>query len=572
MIWGPLHTHRDYTGGGSGDKAVILGEQRICAIRIFLYVVFLAYFGIFHMVFAHADFSQILPMFAVATAWFTLNAALYGVIRANRFQNWMSVGSVFFDVATVAGLNIAVIRFSPLNYADNLLYSLYFLAIGLAAIRKKVWVVYTAGILSAGCYFSISLYSQKLLNGAGYESLFFTNYPVGSVASLDQLVKSIAMAGVGWTVGYVTGKIRIAQKNYFTLFNNVPDGIVLTSDTGAIETANQSLADMVESPLPDLIGRPVNSLFQSEYAYNQNNQTVIQRTSSTSIPVFITESPMTPRKQITQKILSVRNISIQEELRQQISLAQKTEALGQIARGLAHDFNNLLGGILGAVSLINSRLAKLPSDDPYKKIRQHSSVIQECAENARDIIKSLLALSRATAVSTTSFDVHTYLAELRDFIRKAFGDMYRISLNVALNAPLNIEGDENTIFQALLNICLNARESMPNGGPIRISVREVPISTVAALPTYLNIPDSVQFVEIAISDDGHGMDEQTQRRCVDPFFSTKETTKRGTGLGLSIAYTIIRHHNGIMHIESMSNQGTTVKVYLPCFVHEERHP
>ena len=556
------------------NDAVIRGELRICGIRILLYIVFICYIVIFHLFINQTPFGQLLSMLTVASIWFVFNATLYLLIKKESFQPWMAAGSVFVDVAVVAALNIAAVNLGRLNYADNLVYSLYFLAIALAAIRKKVWVVYSAGILSAVSYLAISLHGQQTLQAPDYDPLFLVDQQVASVSFLDQLVKSLALAVVGWTVAHVTSKIKAVQNNYLTLFNNVPDGIVLTSGTGAIETVNQSLADMLKQPLPQIIGRPVNSLFETEYEFNRENDVISQRTSSTSIPVSITESSLKPRKHITQKILSVRNMSPQEELREQISLVQKTEALGQIARGLAHDFNNLLGGILGAVSLIRSKLSRLPGTEPHDKLRQHATVIQECTENARDIIRSLLALSRASSRSTISFDIHDHLDKLRDFIRKAFGDLYKVTLNVELDEPLYVEGDENTIFQALLNICINARESMANGGLIQISVSKKRPSSLATTPAYFNMisdAEKVRFVEITVSDQGHGMDEETQRQCIDPFFSTKETTRRGTGLGLSIAYTIIRHHNGLLNITSRPNQGTKVRVYLPCLQSEERH-
>ncbi|MBN2530089.1 MAG: PAS domain-containing protein [Deltaproteobacteria bacterium] len=557
-----------------GDDPLIVGERRICRIRLVLYLVFIAYFSILNWLLGDIHAEKLTPMLAAGTVWFAFNLLLYAATSTKWFRSWMATASAFSDVTIVVLMNVATVGFSSLNYADNLFYSMYFVAIALSAIRKKVWVVNSVAGLAALAYLGISLYFQHALDINGFDTLWFKGKQVAAVALLDQLTKAFALALVGWIIGYVTAKIHAAQKNYATLFNNVPDGIVLTNATGTIETINQSFADMLQEPMPALVGRHVDTLFKSEYSKHHNNEAVIRRTTSTSVPVTIIESAVSQRKHATQKILSVRNMSVNEELREHISQAQKTEALGQIARGLAHDFNNLLGGILGAVSLIRSRLSRLPDAPEHVKLRRHAVVIQECTENARDILKGLLSLSRASSRSTSAFDPRKLLGELKAFVQKTFGDMYKVSLEINLSKALYIEGDENTIFQSLLNICLNARESMPNGGPIAIRIDESPpAEDDGLLPAYLQMAvDSrnVHFVQISIADKGQGMDKQTQQRCLEPFFSTKETSRRGTGLGLSISHTIIRHHNGALKISSAPARGTTVCIYLPCFYPEEQ--
>lgn len=547
-------------------ESALRGEKRICSIRILIYLVFIAYFWIFHIWLRNTSVFVLLPIFTVATGWLLFNVALRLTFSLYRYFHWMSVASALVDVSTVTGLVFASQYLCALNYSDNLVFSLYFIAIALAAVRKNVWMVYMVGLSSSISYLLLSYYFQQTLHETSCDALYLGARRVGEIAGLNQLAKSLALAVVAWTVGHVTSRIRAARKNYATLFNNVPDGIVLTGTAGKIETVNQSFADMLQQPLPDIVGRSIGSMFESEYQANADNRIVTQRTTETKIPVSITESLLESDKTVPQKILSVRNMSEQEGLREQIFLAQKTEALGQIARGMAHDFNNLLGGILGAVSLIRSRLYRAPETSEYTKLHRNAKVIQECAENARDVLKSLLALSRAQGRSTSSFEIRKLLNELQNFTRKTFGEMYRIQLTPSLETPILIEGDEANIFQALLNICLNAKEAMPEGGEITIQAQTPPASELVELPPYMRLATDmadVRFLTITISDHGHGMEPRVLRRCMEPFFSTKETTRRGTGLGLSIAHTIIRHHNGSMNITSSKDRGTSVSVYLP---------
>jgi PAS domain S-box-containing protein len=554
-------------------ESALRGEKRICSIRVLIYLVFIAYFGIFHIWLKNTSVFVLAPIFLVATGWLLFNVVLRLAFFLYRYSHWMSVASALVDVSTVTGLVFASQYVCALNYSDNLVFSLYFIAIALAAVRKNVWMVYTVGLSSAISYLLLSYYFQQTLHETSCDALYMGARRVGEIAWLNQLAKSLALAVVAWTVGYVTSRIRAARKNYATLFNNVPDGIVLTGTAGKIETVNQSFADMLQQRIPDIIDRSISGIFEYEYRANADNRIVTQRTAETKIPVSITESLLESDKPIPEKILSVRNMSEQEGLREQIFLAQKTEALGQIARGMAHDFNNLLGGILGAVSLIRNRLCRAPESIEYTKLRRHAKVIQECAENARDILKSLLALSRAQGRSTSSFEIRKLLNELQHFTRKTFGEMHRIKLTLSLDTPILIEGDEANIFQALLNICLNAREAMSDGGEITIQAQTPPASELVELPPYMRLATDmadVRFLTITISDHGHGMEPRVLRRCMEPFFSTKETTRRGTGLGLSIAHTIIRHHNGSMNITSSKDRGTSVSVYLPFSNSKER--
>lgn len=537
--------------------------------RFGIYIVFALYFVFFRIYLGSVAWDSIIPLIVTGNIWFLWSLFFYLAAQQKRYRRWMPWASAMTDVMFVAMLNLLAVKLSPLSYCGNLVVSLYFISIGIVAIRKNVRFVYAAGLLAACLYLVISLYFQWKHQSSIYALLYFDGKNVASVAFLDQLAKSISMAVTAWLVGSVTKKIRSAQNKYQTLFDNVPDGIVLTSHGGAVETVNQSFLDMIQEPLSNVIGKPVNTFFASTLKTSPMDSVVTQRTSSTEIPVAIADASIWSRANRTQKILSIRNLSVQEELKNQISQAQKTEALGQIARGLAHDFNNLLGGILGAVSLIQVNVNRSETTPEKNKIKTHAQLIQDCAKNARDIIKRLLALSRPSEEQNNYFELRSTLNELRDFTQKTFGDLYTVSVHTKLTASATIAGNENTIFQALLNICLNAKESMPNGGPIAITLTETTSSTAIQMSSF-GRNRGIRHVRVRISDNGCGMSPTLQQRCLEPFFSTKETSRRGTGLGLSISHNIIRHHNGFLEISSTENQGTHIDVFLPCYPKDSR--
>lgn len=540
------------------------GERLACIIRLIVCAIFIGYVAFFHFSSLQTNIFKWFPLLGTVSIWGALNIYLLLSMMNDSYRPWFSMISVLIDIFVVAAINIMITVVYPLNYSGNHIFSLYFLTIGLAVIRKNYWLVLAAGILSALCYLGISLYFCLILNFNSNDFVYFNHEMVTSIALLNQIAKSVSLGIAGLIVAYMTKQIRVAEKKYHTLFDNIPDGIVLTNQAGMVETTNDSFAQMVATPLAKIVGKPVNSLFVAAYAKNVDNAVMTQRTSSTEIPVMITESSMWPRKENTQKILSVRNITAQEELKEQISQAQKTEVLGQIARGLAHDFNNLLGGMLGAASLIKSRLGKLPPSQNRDKLLSHSHVIQDCAENASDILKQLLALSRTNSRPGAALNIEKLLLDLREFTQKTFGETYQVRLTTDFEDIAMVDGDEEMMFQAFLNICINAKESMPQGGTIQIDARtEIPGKFVH-FPS-IAATKRIRCARIQFTDSGFGMNTDVQHRCLEPFFSTKATEKRGTGLGLSISYNIIRHHNGYLKITSSPEQGTDLSVYLPTY-------
>ncbi|MBN2340694.1 MAG: PAS domain-containing protein [Deltaproteobacteria bacterium] len=541
--------------------SVVESETKICKFKFGIFAIFLAYFLFFPLLCQSLGYSFIYPILITGALWILINALVFTALRRDRFHPWMTWGAALSDVAHVALINFFFGHITPLNYSDNLIVSFYFIAIALVAVRKDTRLAYIVGFGSAAVYLGISVYFQIRNQTGSYTYLYFNGKVVASMAFLDQLAKAFAIAVTAWVVAHVTQRIRLAQKKYQTLFDNVPDGIVLTNSMGTVETINRSFLEMVDEPISEIIGKPVNNLFAAVYQRNQNNEMVTQRTSSTSIPVAISEASVWPQKDNTQKILSIRNLSMHQELRDQVTQAQKTEALGQIARGLAHDFNNLLGGILGAVSLIRVKLGRLEKNGNNNKLRMHTQLIQDCAENARDILKRLLALSRASERHSTSFDLRNLLNDLRDFTQKTFGDLYEVIFTDEVEDVTVVDGDESSVFQALLNICLNAKEAMPAGGRIRILLSEADPARLTQISNVIHAR-GVRYLHVRISDLGTGMSVHVQKHCMEPFFSTKETVRRGAGLGLSIANNIIRNHNGILHIASTSARGTSIDVFL----------
>jgi len=246
----------------------------------------------------------------------------------------------------------------------------------------------------------------------------------------------------------------------------------------------------------------------------------------------------------------------EESLRQ----AQKMEAVGQLTGGVAHDFNNLLTIVMGGLDMIGRQLGNLPPSAATSRITRGKDIALEGAKRAAALTSRLLAFSRLQPLAPMVFDANKLVSGISELLRRALGEA--ISLEAVLAAGLwRTEADANQLESAILNLALNARDAMPDGGKVTIETANCYLDK--AYLTDLSEPvKEGQYVMIAIADTGSGMDPTTVDRAVDPFFTTKEVGK-GTGLGLSQVYGFVRQSSGHMKIYSEPGQGTTVKIYLP---------
>ena len=237
---------------------------------------------------------------------------------------------------------------------------------------------------------------------------------------------------------------------------------------------------------------------------------------------------------------------------------QKMESIGQLTGGVAHDFNNLLAVILGSLSLLRKSLP----DDP-RTSRLIEGAIQG-AERGATLTKRLLAFARRQELKLEAVDIQKVIPDLLDFLRQSLGPSISISVDIAPDVhPVKI--DANQFELALMNLAVNARDAMPKGGVLTIAARDVSASEEGSLPKELPRGD---YVRISVADTGIGMDETTQARAMEPFFTTKGIGK-GTGLGLSMVHGLTAQSGGAVHIASQPAKGTTINLWLPSACRED---
>ena len=242
----------------------------------------------------------------------------------------------------------------------------------------------------------------------------------------------------------------------------------------------------------------------------------------------------------------------EKRLEQQLRQAQKMESIGTLAGGIAHDFNNILNIIKGYATLLRQRRAE-DSD-----LAESLAVIDETTERGASTVRQLLALARRSEIKFESVNLNTILEDLEHLLRETFPKTVEIVLKLDPNLP-PVMADANQINQALLNICVNARDAMPEGGTLELTTG---ISSGAALRRRFSQAKAEQYACISISDTGQGMDEDTKSRIFEPFFTTK-TQGQGTGLGLSVVYGSVTNHGGFIEVTSEPRQGATLAIHLP---------
>lgn len=240
-------------------------------------------------------------------------------------------------------------------------------------------------------------------------------------------------------------------------------------------------------------------------------------------------------------------------LENQLLQSQKMEAVGNLAGGVAHDFNNLLTVIQGHTQLLI--LEKNENDPDYHELKQ----IMSASSKAANLTRQLLLFSRKQVMEFKPVNLNETVTNLLKMIKRLIGENIKIETRLE-NSPRNIEADEGNLEQVIVNLVVNARDAMPNGGLLTIQTANINLHEDDCQSVQNS--RAGQFMCLSISDTGYGIPAEFMNKIFDPFFTTKEPGK-GTGLGLSVVYGIIKKHNGWINVYSESGRGTVMKIYLP---------
>jgi PAS domain S-box-containing protein len=247
-----------------------------------------------------------------------------------------------------------------------------------------------------------------------------------------------------------------------------------------------------------------------------------------------------------------QDVTEQKKLQQELLQVQKMESIGTLAGGVAHDFNNILAIILAYTSAMER------STIDKKKILEYCRTITQAVKRGAALVRQILTFARKTDVVLTPMNLTDLITEIISMLKQTFPKVISFKEMIEKDLPF-ITADRTQIHQAMLNLCVNARDAMPNGGLITIKAEKQKKDRVQE-----RVPaaDQDSYICVSITDTGEGMNETTRRRIFDPFFTTKEEGK-GTGLGLAVVYGVIQSHNAFIDVESVVGRGTTFRLYFP---------
>jgi two-component system, cell cycle sensor histidine kinase and response regulator CckA len=353
------------------------------------------------------------------------------------------------------------------------------------------------------------------------------------------------------------------------------DGLVAIDDHGQIVVFNRAAGTIFGVDPLKMIGQSLETLFVPgmfveharyvEEFFSGRGRGVVGSTieaegwhsTGRPIPVEITlSSAEIEGKRVV--LASIRDITRRRQaaeqnrlLMEQLTQAQKLDTVGELAAGIAHDFNNMLGAILGYASAMLAEVER--THRHYNDVAQIISIVRR----AKNLTENLLSFSRHAEHSQDALSINRVVREVVGLLRRTLPK--NIVIKTKLGKNVAIEGDRSQLEQCLMNICLNARDALPDGGELQLHTSRVTLDDASAHA--LNLPAGPYCVIVA-SDNGVGMDEATVRRAFEPFFSTK-TRGEGSGLGLSLVLTAVQNHHGRVKIESQLGSGTTVRIYLP---------
>jgi two-component system cell cycle sensor histidine kinase/response regulator CckA len=355
------------------------------------------------------------------------------------------------------------------------------------------------------------------------------------------------------------------------------DGILVVDEKGKVISVNRMFEDMWEIPryafdfksdekrlasVADKIVNPEKFMSKAKSLYASKSETsrdeILLKDGRTfdrySAPMLDTDGKYFGRvwyfRDITER---KRAEEARRKLEQQLRVSQKMEAIGSLAGGIAHDFNNLLTAILAFTGFA---IDGIREDDP---VRDDLLEVKKAGERAASLTRQLLAFSRNQIMELKLLDVNRVVTELEKMLRPIIGENIDLEKVLAPDLFLTL-ADSGQIEQVLMNLVVNARDAMPDGGKLTIETCNVMLDDEYAAQHPGVKPG--EYVALAVSDTGCGMDDETQSQIFEPFFTTKETGK-GTGLGLSTVYGIIKQFGGNVWVYSEPGRGTTFKVYLP---------
>jgi len=370
--------------------------------------------------------------------------------------------------------------------------------------------------------------------------------------------------------------IRLAssEENLSITLQSIGDAVIATDTDGCIRQMNPVAEKLTGWQFREVSGRPLAEIFTildedtgailpnpvdhvlatGQIIILEGNTLLLTRDGS-RLRIADSGAPIRDRHgNVAGVVLVFRDVTEEFALQEQLRQIQKMEVVGQLAGGVAHDFNNMLAAIMGNAELMEM---ELPAESP---LRPHVAMILSGTKRAADLTQKLLTFSRKGTVMSSPMDIHAPIREAIGLLQRSIDRSIRIEKRFGATLE-RVVGDPTLLQNAFLNLGLNARDAMPDGGALTFTTRNLVLKGGPDDNGDTDLPPG-RYVEISVTDTGVGMAPDVVEKVFEPFFTTKPTGK-GTGLGLATVYGTIKEHHGQIRIDSQPGLGTTVRILLP---------
>lgn len=374
---------------------------------------------------------------------------------------------------------------------------------------------------------------------------------------------ALAFAGVFFAVGVLRYRLLdLRPVGRSQLVESMRDGVIVVGKRHRIVDVNPAARRILGDPEEDLLGKTlpdvlpaVAPLLASPPSGSAVHPDVLIDTGGEERHYEIRASDIADgHGQCIGRLIVLRDVTERIETRRQLRRQERLAAIGQLAGGVAHDFNNLLGSIM-----LNAQLAQQNGDDLSEVVEDSLDVIVEESRRGAELVAQILDFSRSGLMESRPLDLGRFVHDVASVLRRTIRENIQLVVETP-PGPCVVNADATRIQQMLLNLATNARDAMPRGGELRITVEC--LSCVSKDDRGDGRLPPGEWAHLVVSDTGIGMDEETREHLFEPFFTTKEPD-RGTGLGLAQVYGIVRQHDGRIDVETALGQGTAFHIYLP---------
>jgi len=362
---------------------------------------------------------------------------------------------------------------------------------------------------------------------------------------------------------------RVVERTSYlnALIENSPLAILVLDPEQKVQLYNPAFENLFQCSHKEDFGKPVAALFPFEKtlpettgAFGAISETTRvglitrrKRKDGSYVDVELHLVPLTVNGRVLGSLGIYQDVTERRVLERQLQMAQKMEAVGRLSGGIAHDFNNLLGVILGYIQVIKRSLVSGNS------LYEYAEEIEKASHRAVALTRQLLAFSRQQVLEPVVLSLNTLVSGMEKMLPRLIGE--DIELNLILNPTISqVKADPGQLEQVLMNLAVNARDAMPDGGKLTIQTADAEIDVAFAREHPGSIPG--KYAMLAVTDTGTGIDPETQAQIFEPFFTTKGRDK-GTGLGLATVYGVVKQSNGYINVESQRGKGSTFTIYLP---------